>query len=181
MLDAGTLTFKDTSGKTASLENLGGSINVGGTGTGGTLQFDGTNATFDLSNAGSPTGTGTLTLSDNANNLITGVTGTEILVNDVGETISGAGTISNLFLENSGIIDADGTAPLNITPNSRGFTNNGTVNLEGSDLTVNGNLSNTGTIQYVRGSAVSTLDVIETLMNTGPASKSISSSLKSIR
>ncbi|MGH9448267.1 MAG: hypothetical protein ACRD3O_21485, partial [Terriglobia bacterium] len=83
-------------------------------------------------------GSGTVALSDNPNNLITGVTGTETLVNDVGETISGAGTISNLALVNNGTIIANGANALNIEPNSGGFTNNGTLQVNsGSPLAFN--------------------------------------------
>jgi fibronectin-binding autotransporter adhesin len=158
----GTLEFVGLASATTNLTNYGGGqINVGGAGAGGTLKLDGTDATFDLGTGGS--GTGTLTLSDNANNLITGVTGTETLINDVGETLSGAGTIKNLALVNNGTIIASGTNALNIIPNSHGFTNNGTLQVNsGSTLNLSGTTTSTnsasvlvnGTLNVTSGSTL---------------------------
>ena len=57
-------------------------------------------------------GSGTLSLSDNVNNIVAGVNGDETLVNGLGHTISGAGTIHLNVLNNQGTIVATGTNPL---------------------------------------------------------------------
>jgi len=100
--DGGTLTLLNTSAGNATISNSG-SINLGFNASDhSTLSFNGAGATFDLGNGG----TGSVTLSDNAGNLINGVTGMESLTNDGGHTIQGTGTIGNLA----------------------SFTNNGTLN-----------------------------------------------------
>ncbi len=162
--DGGTLEFSASAGQSVKIENSLGSpaqIDIGGSGSGGTLDLDGSNAIFDVYGSG-----GLLTLSDNANNLITGITGTETFINDAGQTLSGAGTISNLALVNNGTIIANGTNALNIDPNSQGFTNNGTVDIQGSKLSVNGSIQNNGTLE-VSGSAAGAVDVNGTLLNAG--------------
>jgi hypothetical protein len=171
--DGGTMEVIGTAGETVSLVNVAGAfegvgaIHIGGGGVGGVLEFDGSKSTFDLNDAGFATEgvpmPGTLTLSNNAGNLITGVTGTETLINDVGETLSGAGTIENLALVNKGTIIANGTNALNIntvaTGSKAGFTNSGTIDVEsGSTLRAtltNGasgtGLANSGTITVAKG------------------------------
>ena len=158
--DGGTLEVVGAANHTTGFGNaFGAQINVGGTGVGGTLQLDGSNATFDLTPF-SP-GAGTLTLSNNIGNTIAGVTGTETLINDTGEMLSGAGTISNLALVNNGTILANGTNPLNIEPTANGFTNNGILQVNsGSTLALNltaagtagtTGLTNSGTITVADG------------------------------
>jgi fibronectin-binding autotransporter adhesin len=161
--DGGTLEFSASAGQPVKILNSLGSpaqIDIGGSGAGGTLELDGSNAIFDLYGSG-----GLLMLSDNANNLITGVTGTETFINDAGQTLSGAGTISNLALVNDGAIIANGTNALNIDPNAKGFTNNGTVDIQGSTLSITGDVTNTGVVQTVNGSPASTLIVSGTFTN----------------
>lgn len=173
--DGGTMEVIGAAGATVDLGNVidldagggGGVIDVGGSGAGGKLVFSGSHTTFDLNNAessinGGPA-PGTLALSDNPKNLITGVTGTETLINDVGETLSGAGTIEDLALVNNGTIIANDTNPLNIntvaTGSNTGFINSGTIEVEsGSTLKTtlaNGasgiGLANSGTITVVKG------------------------------
>jgi fibronectin-binding autotransporter adhesin len=158
--DSGTMEVIGTAGKTVGFANVaatsrGGAINIGGRGAGGTLKLDGTKTSFDLTSSG---GTGTLALSNNANNIITGVTGTETFINDIGETLSGAGTIKNLALVNKGTIIANGTRALDIAPNSGGFTNSGTVQVNaGSKLEV----TNGGAYKQTAG----TTDVNGTLIS----------------
>ncbi len=87
------------------------------------------------------TGAGTLSLSDSANNIVAGVNGDETLVNELGHTISGAGTISNfLVIDNRGMIAATGTNPLILS------LNNGP--------TPHGDLLNSGTLQVNDGSTL---------------------------
>ncbi len=71
-------------------------------------------------------GTGTLTLSNNAQNYIFGAAAIDQLTN--AETIQGAGQIGNgqMALVNSGTIDANQSAGMTIDAND-GFTNTGTV------------------------------------------------------
>ncbi len=110
--DGGTLTLQNTasglSGPNTSIITNGGNISLTGTSSAATLQLNdgGQGNIFDL------TGSGTLSLSGQA--LVTGSAANAAgLINDVGHTISGAGTISNLA-------GSGGTV---------GFTNNGTVNV----------------------------------------------------
>lgn len=182
VINAGTITVNDggrvevigAADKTVSLGNLdffGAGINIGGAGFGGVLEFDGSGATFDLNDTGATLGgepfPGTLALSDNSGNLITDVTGIETLVNDMGETISGAGTIENLGLVNKGTIIADGTSALEIAPNAGGFTNSGTVQVNsGSTLAVNlaqtaggPGFSNAGTVNVQDGGTLEFSDL----------------------
>ncbi len=134
-----TVTFHDN-----------GQIFVGQGGSGASLTLQGSNVTFDL------TGTGTLTLSGSGNDQITGSTGSETLINDVGHTIQGTGTINNLALINYGTIAASATTTntLTVTPTGGQFANYATVetpgtasldiNLGGSTLVNNGTFSMSG-------------------------------------
>ena len=84
-------------------------------------------------------GSGTLSLSDNVNNIVAGVNGDETLVNGLGHTISGAGTISNFnVLNNQGTIVATGTNPLILSLPATGTSeliNSGTLQAnDGSTL-----------------------------------------------
>ncbi len=86
-------------------------------------------------------GAGGLSLSDNVNNIVAGVNGDETLVNGLGHTISGAGTISNFkVIDNAGTIAATGTNPLILS------LNNGP--------TPHGDLVNSGTLQVNDGSTL---------------------------
>ena len=86
-------------------------------------------------------GAGGLSLSDNVNNIVAGVNGDETLVNGLGHTISGAGTISNFkVIDNAGTIAANGTNPLILS------LNNGP--------TPHGDLVNSGTLQVNDGSTL---------------------------
>lgn len=126
--DGGTLEVVGATNATTLIGNVSGQINIGGTGAGGTIKLDGSDAAFSVADFGVPGGT--VTLSDNSNNLISGVTGTETLINDIGETLSGTGTIKNLAFANFGTTIANGINPLLIAPNSGGFTNTGTVTVD---------------------------------------------------
>lgn len=154
VINFGTITVGDNSllnfaGKSNTVVSLinsarrgdAGTIRVGGSGAGGSLLFTGANTKFDLNDGGAVISgvpaAGSVVLSDNAKNQILGVTGSETLVIDLNETLSGAGTISNLSLINNGSIVANGANALNIVPNAGGFTNTGTVQVNsGSTLTL---------------------------------------------
>ncbi len=115
-----------SSGSTLNVPNNNG-LNFGaGTITNnGTINLQSTGNNTELVIAGSTTlsGTGTVTMSNSANNIFTGG-GT--FTN--GETIQGAGTIGNgnLTLVNNGTIDATLSNALQVNPNG-GTTNNGTM------------------------------------------------------
>ncbi len=142
----GTLQFAAAANQaSAALYNYG-TISIGTAASGATLQLNGSNATFYLLQSGS------LTLSDNTGNAITGVTGTEALVSS--ETISGAGTISKLALSNSGTITANGANPLIIRATEASNSSGGvmqadsgsTLNIDMSASTATFPFGNSGTV-----------------------------------
>src|SRR4029077_15079650 len=104
-------------------------------------------------------GTGTVNLSNNANNLILGMAGSNVLTNK--QTIQGAGNIGDppmtLLNQTGAVIDANAGAGQNtlVIQTSGGTTNTGTLEATvGSNLILTGarcgNITNTGgTIQAV--------------------------------
>ncbi len=90
-------------------------------------------------------GTGTFTMSNNANNLIFGTSGLNVLTNQ--STIQGSGNIGDgqMGLNNSGTIDANQSVPL-ILQITTGATNTGTLEAtNGGTLILNGGTyTNTG-------------------------------------
>ena len=110
----------------------------------GSIQVNsGGNATYLYINGNTTlNGNGTIALSNNANNYVYGIAGTEVLTNN-GNTIEGSGNLGAglLGLVNNvgGTILANQSAELFIHPNSSGFTNNGTVQANtGSTLDITG-------------------------------------------
>jgi ribosomal protein L24E len=149
----GTLT--NNTGATTSVGNFGDTadvLNAGLLTNSGTLTI-GTGATLDLTSSGADSntstislnsstlkfsgasttlsGAGTISLSNSATNLITGV-GSGITLTSA-NTIEGAGTISNLGLVNTGTILANQSTPLIILPNSSGLNNKGILNVSTGD------------------------------------------------
>jgi len=128
----------------------------------GSMQIDATAASgtiLDIVGAVTLNGSGTLTMSNNANNALMGYAqaGGASLTNQI--TIQGAGSISppggDSFI-NQATVDADQTTPLIITASGT-FTNTGTVEAtNGGTLTFNGGtVTNTGgTIHADPGSTV---------------------------
>ncbi len=131
----------------------------------GVMMLDSTGSRTELELDGSGSGTNTidldgggrLTLSNNSNNLITtNSTGTILQNND---TISGAGTISNLTVQNASLIDADESTPLVLLDDTITNTGSGAVvkvgttgavlDLIGSDL-----VGATGTVSTAAGSSL---------------------------
>jgi hypothetical protein len=138
----GTLPVpNNNSGTLAGTITNNGSVRVNSTGYATYLYING-NTTLD--------GNGTIALSNNANNYMRGSAGTELLTNN-GNTIEGSGTIGDLGILNNaaGTILANQATELFIQPNSNGFTNNGTVQVNaGSTLDITGgpfNNFNSGT------------------------------------
>jgi hypothetical protein len=117
-------------------------------GNGQTLRAAGTitnNGAFSLNSSGLTTrlllsgstalgGTGTLSLSNNAANIITGIAGTVVLNNAI--TIQGAGNIGNgvMGLVNNKTIIANQSIPLIINTSSSGFNNKATLTVNNGDL-----------------------------------------------
>ena len=107
---------------------------------------------------------GTVTLSNNVNNLIFGNAADDTLTNQ--ETIQGAGNIGSnrLTLVNSGTIDANQSAGLTIQANG-GTTNTGTIKATAGALTLTGmTVNNTGGTIL---SNAQTLHVTNTTINGG--------------
>ena len=137
---------------------------------GQTLDVEGTitnNGALNLNSSGSTTellilakttlsGTGMLTLSNNASNLISGAAISDTLTNQ--EVIQGAGNIGNgqMTLVNSGTINANQSAGLTVQANG-GATNMGTVEATaGATLSLAGTptVTNTGTLEAKGGSSL---------------------------
>ncbi len=148
---------------TSTIEVIGGGNTVSGTltnPTGGVLQIDNggilnitgssivNNGTFTMNGSANTTaleinaanvtlsGSGTLTLSNFASNIIGGSSGTDVLTNQ--ETIQGAGNIGvgQIGLNNQGTIDANQSVGMTLQVSSAGGTNTGTLEASaGSKLT----------------------------------------------
>ncbi len=104
-------------------------------------------------------GTGTLSLSNNANNRILGVATTDRLINDTGHTIQGSGQlgVGLMGFTNHGTVVANQSTALVIDPSASGATNTGTFRAtNGATLTVGGgSYTNTaGTMEALTGSIV---------------------------
>jgi hypothetical protein len=118
----------------------------------GTVSLNSSGATTELRLTGNTTwgGTGTLSLSNNAGNLIAASAGTDALTNS--STIAGSGTISGLLVKNSGTIDANQSTALIVTPSAGSNTNSktleatagGTLDLKGTWTNAGGTITATG-------------------------------------
>ncbi|MGO9269271.1 MAG: beta strand repeat-containing protein, partial [Terriglobia bacterium] len=143
-----------SSGSTYTLPNdtstqLQGTITISPTAT---IQLNSTVNNTDLQVAGSSatttlTGGGTVNMSNSSANRIYSVDGTGTLVNDTNNTIQGSGQIGVglTTIDNKGIIDANLSAGIVISPNGGGVTNTGTLEATaGSQLGLLGTYTNTG-------------------------------------
>ena len=95
------------------------------------------------------TGSGKVTLSNNAGNLI-GSNGAPATLTNVNNTIAGAGTIGdgNLILINQGVIDANQSNALVINTGGNTVTNSGTLEAAASGgLVIESKVSNSKTIE----------------------------------
>jgi hypothetical protein len=101
----------------------------------GAVTFNSTGSITELLLTGATSlgGTGTLTLSNNAANLISATAPTDVLTNS--STIQGAGNIGNgqMGLVNNNTILANQSTPLKINVNSTGFNNKGTLTVNTGD------------------------------------------------
>ena len=133
-----SLTLTATPGSNALVNN--GTLSLSSTGNLTNLILSGAAITFS--------GSGTLLLSNNANNRIYGAAGTESLTNSSGHTIQGSGQLGLglLSIVNQGLIVANQSAALTIDPNSDGFTNTGILRATNAATLVlqNGVFANTG-------------------------------------
>ncbi len=142
-----------------------GSILLNSSGSATYLQLQSGNVTLS--------GTGTLTLGNNTNNIITGTNSAYILTNAAGHTIQGVGNIgnNNIGVTNNGTIIANQSNALNISPGSSGFINNGTLRANsGSTLHVTNDFTNAGTITGESNSILRIKNGIGTLTSTGTIS-----------
>jgi len=150
--------------------NDGRILYLGGNSTNnGTMTLDGSlSATYLYLDNGSVTlqpgsgNTGTLTLSDNANNIIQSGNGNWTFTNGPNHTIQGAGYIGvgTMGIVNQGTITANGKNPLIIQPNGNNFVNEATGILQatnGATLQLYGSSfdnSKGGVIRAVNGSTL---------------------------
>jgi hypothetical protein len=130
---AGTLTLS-TSHDSLNIENND-TLTVDGNITNDgaiTLSSAGNGTDLIIGASASLSGTGTVTLSNNANNGIEGSAATDVLTVGSGQTISGAGDIgeNQMALTNGGIINATQSTPLYVDT-SNGTTNTGTLEATG--------------------------------------------------
>ncbi len=137
----------------------------------GTIALDATGDGADLAVVGSTTltGSGKVTLSNNAGNLI-GSNGAPAILTNVNNTIAGAGTIGDddLTLINQGVIDANQTAALVINTASNTITNYGTLQATANGgLDIESNVSNATTIEAYGTSAKVVIESSVTNATTG--------------
>jgi hypothetical protein len=201
-INGGTLTtsgsglIHTTGGQASTLENLTNSGNyqldnsaqttlVGTITNNGNMNMAsvGNGTYFLLSGNVTLSGTGTLTMSNNSNNVIEGVSGagTEVLTNNI--NIAGAGDIGNgqtILVNNAaGIINANqsgGTLTIAPTANAtNGFTNTGTL-----EATAGGTLAlNSGTYTNAVGSAQGTILANNGTVNLNNGATVVGGTLKS--
>ena len=137
----------------------------------GTIALNAAGSPTDLAVVGAVTltGSGNVTLSNNAGNVITS-NGAPATLTNVNNTISGAGTIGDnyLTLVNQGTINANQTVALVINTGGNAITNSGT--LEGSSsggLDLESNVSNARTIEALGTNAKVVIESIITNSTTG--------------
>ena len=167
VLDGGTIS----SGSTVEI-NSGTTLTLSGTIDNiGTIALNSTGAATDLTIAGSATlsGTGKVTLSNNAGNAVIS-NGAAATLTNVGNTISGAGTIgdSNLTLVNQGTINANQSKALVINTGGNAITNSGTLEATSSGgLDIESNVSNSKTIEALGTNAKVVIESVITDAATG--------------
>ena len=136
------------------------------------LQSAGNGTVLEMSGNVALNGTGTITMSNNVNNLIYGAAGTNVLTLASTQTIQGSGNVGDgqMTLVNNGIVDANVSNPLTVQT-SGGTTNTnileatagGTLNLNGAS---GGSITNTGAGTIVAGSG-STVNLINGITING--------------
>jgi hypothetical protein len=143
----------------------------------GTLTLDSSGGVTEISVTAAGTtlnGTGTLSLSNNSNNQITGTSGSSLTTS---VTIQGSGNLGNtqIGLLNQGTIHANQSVPLIIDPSSTGkFQNQGTLQVDaGSTLQITGSAGGFRNFNPTTGTLTAgTYNVTGTLQLSTPNSKS---------
>ena len=147
---------------TFSADNNSGTTLIGTITNSASMALNSAGNITDLAMSGDVTltGGGTLTLSNNGNNRILGIVGTERLTN-VNNTIQGSGQIGTTFMaltnQAGGVIEANQSVALTIDPSAGGAINQGTLRARNNaTLILNpGTFTNTGgTIEAQTGSTV---------------------------
>lgn len=127
------------------------------------IASSGSSTAIDIAEDTTLSGTGTLVMTNLANNRLSSVGGDKMLSNAAGHTIRGSGSIGigagSIGLTNAGLVEADGTVALTINPNATlgPVLNTGTLRASGAgglSLT-SGQYDNQGLIEAVNGSTVS--------------------------
>ena len=137
----------------------------------GTIALNATGNGADLAvvTSATLTGSGKVTLSNNAGNLI-GSNGAPATLTNVNNTIAGAGTIGdgNLTLINQGVIDANQSNALVINTGGNTVTNSGTLEAAASGgLVIESNVSNSKTIEAYGTNAKVVIESSVTNATTG--------------
>ncbi len=153
----GSTTISGGSSATTLQVANGSSLTLAGAFTNtGKIELEASGSATQLLISGNITLSGTISLSNDSNNVIQGAaTGMEVLTNK--GTIEGAGNIGNGFmgLVNSGTIVANQNTPLTIDPSTAGFSNTGKLTVNGgSTLNIAGlanSFTDTGTVKVLSG------------------------------
>jgi hypothetical protein len=172
----GTFTITDGTGAgvqagTVSIAN-GAMLEISSTfDNSGTIALNSAGAATDLTIAGGATlsGTGKVTLSNNVGNAVIS-NGVAAILTNVGNTISGAGTIgdSYLTLVNQGTINANQTNALVVNTGGNTVTNSGTLAATSSGgLDIESNVSNSETIEALGTNAKVVIEGVITNAATG--------------
>ena len=137
----------------------------------GTIALNATGNGADLAvvTSATLTGSGKVTLSNNAGNLI-GSNGAPATLTNVNNTIAGAGTIGdgNLILINQGVIDANQSNALVINTGGNTVTNSGTLEAAASGgLVIESKVSNSKTIEAYGTNAKVVIESSVTNATTG--------------
>ena len=143
----------------------GNSLTLGTLTNGGAVMLSGGASlvfTSPMNGSATITGTGTVTLSDDGKSQIVGKTGTESLINDVGQTIQGSGTIGHLasFTNNGTLSAGSGHALIVSAP----LTNWDGANLIGGTYNVNQNLQ----LSSLGSKHISALQALASVTIAGP-------------
>jgi len=153
-VDGGSVSLKSAIDNSGTLIVTRGTLGLQGA-VDNTGQIDvrgGTAATLSIAVSGvTLTGGGDLAL-DNADNQVTGASSTATLTN-VANTISGAGTISAVLInEAGGVVEGQFTTGLVINAGSNTETNAGLIEaIDGGSVSVESALANTGTVLVTNG------------------------------
>jgi len=154
---SGSTTISGGSSATTLQVANGSSLTLAGAFTNtGKIELEASGSATQLLISGNITLSGTISLSNDSNNVIQGAaTGREVLTNK--GTVEGAGNIGNGFmgLVNTGTILANQSTALTVDPSAAGFSNTGKLTVNGgSTLNITGpanSFTDTGTVKILSG------------------------------